>query len=143
MRYTTLQNRASLWEEMPQGSEVVNVVPMDDVSWSSVGSHKLSAWFASLGSRGRGRRKAAAVAAATSSVAGTATTNNNTTRSFTLGKNKNLKTDDSSVACNPAFLVLSIVYAGRDDFRVVTSRLLRRPWRECVTLSDSLYKPRR
>ena len=77
---------------MPQLAEVnvaASVVAMDEMSWSTVGGHKIGAWFASLGSRGRGRRKAAAVAAA---VAANNTTNNgvvsnnNTTRSFTLGK---------------------------------------------------------
>lgn len=66
---------------MPQLAEVVT---MDEMStWSSVGGHKIGAWFASLGSK-RGRRKAAAVAANVVNCAGT--TNNNTTRSFTLGE---------------------------------------------------------
>lgn len=73
---------------MPQLAEVsvvTSVVAMDEMSWSTVGGHKIGAWFASLGSRGRGRRKAAAVAAAAANNTGSAA-NNNTTRSFTLGK---------------------------------------------------------
>lgn len=72
---------------MPQLAEVsvvTSVVAMDEMSWSTVGGHKIGAWFASLSSRGRGRRKAAAVAAAAANNTGAV--NNNTTRSFTLGK---------------------------------------------------------
>ena len=76
---------------MPQLAEVsvvTSVVAMDEMSWSTVGGHKIGHWFASLGSRGRGRRKAAAVAAAAAAANSTnnGVANNNTTRSFTLGK---------------------------------------------------------
>lgn len=76
---------------MPQLAEVgvvTSVVAMDEMSWSTVGGHKIGHWFASLGSRGRGRRKAAAVAAAAAAAnsANNGVANNNTTRSFTLGK---------------------------------------------------------
>jgi hypothetical protein len=77
---------------MPQLAEVsvvTSVVAMDEMSWSTVGGHKIGHWFASLGSRGRGRRKAAAVAAAAAAAANSTNNgvaNNNTTRSFTLGK---------------------------------------------------------
>lgn len=78
---------------MPQLAEVnvvTSVVTMDEMSWSTVGGHKIGHWFASLGSRGRGRRKAAAVAAAAAAANstnnGSCVANNNTTRSFTLGK---------------------------------------------------------
>ncbi|XP_046440413.1 cyclin-dependent kinase 17-like isoform X2 [Daphnia pulex] len=75
---------------MPQLAEVgvvTSVVAMDEMSWSTVGGHKIGHWFASLGSRGRGRRKAAAVAAAAAAAnsANNGVANNNTTRSFTLG----------------------------------------------------------
>ena len=86
---------------MPQLASEVVVLGDDVASWSSVGGHKIGAWFASLGSK-RGRRKAAAVAAAaanglpplpsSSSTSSASSThcnsgNNNTThRSFTLGK---------------------------------------------------------
>ena len=73
---------------MPQLAEVnvVTSVAMDEMSWSTVGGHKIGHWFASLGSRGRGRRKAAAVAAAAAAATNNGVANNNTTRSFTLGK---------------------------------------------------------
>ncbi|KZS20748.1 Uncharacterized protein APZ42_012403 [Daphnia magna] len=82
---------------MPQLAEVSvvsSVVAMDEMSWSTVGGHKIGHWFASLGSRGRGRRKAAAVAAAAAAANCTnnAVANNNTTRSFTLGKMMGLPT---------------------------------------------------
>jgi hypothetical protein len=107
---------------MPQLAEVgvvTSVVVMDEMSWSTVGGHKIGHWFASLGSRGRGRRKAAAVAAAAAAAnsANNGVANNNTTRSFTLGKRLQVN--------RTVFLFFCWFKLGSNPFRIPTLGISR------------------